>query len=144
MRHTRWCCQYIKEAGGRGSVVILGNRREEGTIRKKQKCFEKQRKGGGFFVRPIIDWSKEEVWEYIHANNIPYCELYDKGFHRLGCVLCPFSREIEREEFYFPKIVNLWKLACQRIVEQQLTSGKEYKYNFQTGEELYQWWVGRD
>lgn len=143
MRQARWCCQVIKEAGGEGRVVMLGNRRDEGTRRKQQKCFEQARKKNKVFLRPIIDWNKGEVWEYIHQHNLPYCELYDKGFNRLGCVLCPFSREIKREELYFPKIVKLWKLACDRIVKARLTSGKEYKHQFETGQELYDWWVSR-
>ena len=144
MRQARWCCQYIKEAGGKDRVIILGNRREEGIIRKHQKCFEQDRKHNKFFVRPILDWTEGEVWEYIRENNIPYCGLYDKGFHRLGCVLCPFSRDIKREELYFPKITKLWKLACNHIVENAIASGRERKHNFQTGQELYDWWVRRD
>ena len=143
MRQSRWCCQIIKEAGGEGRTVLLGNRRDEGTIRKHQKCFEKARKHNKFFVRPILDWSQGEVWEYIKKNNLSYCDLYDKGFHRLGCVLCPFSREIKREELYFPKIVNCWKLACEHIVKARLQSGKRYKHQFATGKELYDWWTNR-
>ncbi len=142
-RTARWCCRIIKEAGGEHRVVLLGNRRDEGTIRKHQKCFEKARRGDKFFVRPIIDFNTGEVWEYIKENNLPYCELYDKGFHRLGCVLCPFSREIKREEFYFPKIVANWKRVCDRIVTRRLAAGKKYKHQFQTGKELYDWWVSR-
>lgn len=143
MRTARWCCQIIKEAGGEGRVVLLGNRRTEGTIRKHQRCVEKDRRGNKVFVRPIIDFDNGEVWEYIKGNKLPYCELYDRGFHRLGCVLCPFSREIKREEFYFPKITANWKRVCDRIVANKLASGKKYKHQFQTGQELYDWWVSR-
>ena len=143
MRQSRWCCEVIKEAGGEGRVVLLGNRRDEGNIRKHQKCYEKARSKDKFFVRPILDFNTGEVWEYIRENNLPHCELYDKGFKRLGCILCPFSREIKREMEYFPKTVKLWQLACNRIVEARLTSGKEYKHQFETGEELFNWWVYR-
>ena len=143
MRNSRWCCEIIKEAGGKGKTVIVGNRREEGRIRRNQKCFEDDRKYDKRFLRPIIDWNEGEVWEYIRANNLPYCSLYDEGFKRLGCVLCPFSRDIQREIKYFPKITNLWRRACDRIIEKRLASGKEYKYNFQTGQELWDWWISR-
>jgi len=143
MRQSRWCCQVIKEAGGKGRVVMLGNRREEGAKRKYQKQYEACGRDYKIMVRPILNWSKEEVWEYINLNQLPYCELYDKGFKRLGCVLCPFSREIERETKYFPKIVLAWQRACDRIVTARLASGKEYKHQFQTGQELFEWWVAR-
>jgi len=143
MRQARWCCQIIKEAGGEDRVVLLGNRRDEGTIRRHQKCFEKGRKHNKFFVRPILGFNAGEVWEYIRDNNLPYCELYDMGFKRLGCILCPFSREIKREMHYFPKVVKLWQLACDRIVKNAIASGRKRKHNFQTGEELFNWWVSR-
>lgn len=143
LRQARWCCQLIKEAGGEGRVVLLGNRREEGTIRKHQKCFEKGRKRNKFFVRPILDFNNGEVWEYIRENTLPYCELYDEGFKRLGCILCPFSREIKREMLYFPKTAKLWQLACNHIVKNAIASGRKRKHNFQTGEELFNWWVYR-
>ena len=143
MRNSRWCCEIIKEAGGQGRVVIVGNRRDEGLIRRNQKCFEDDKKYNKSFLRPIIDWNEGEVWEYIRANNLPYCSLYDEGFKRLGCVLCPFVRDIQREIEHFPKIAKLWRRACDHIIENRLASGKEYKYNFQTGQELWEWWIKR-
>lgn len=144
MRQARWCCQVIKEAGGENRVVLLGNRRDEGTIRKHQKSSEQGRKHNKFFVRPMLDFNNGEVWEYIRENHLPYCSLYDMGFKRLGCVLCPFSREIEREMLYFPKTVKLWQLACDRIVANAIASGRERKHDFQTGKELFEWWIKRD
>jgi phosphoadenosine phosphosulfate reductase len=39
---------------------------------------------GKIMVRTIVDWSEVAVWSYILENEIPYCELYDKGWDRLG------------------------------------------------------------
>lgn len=116
--------------------------------RKHQPCFGKSRKAKKFFVRPIIDWTGGEVWEYIKENNLPYCNLYDLGFHRIGCVLCPFSRDIKRDMYYFPKIVNNWRRACDRIMEKRIREGKPNKLGFnklgfKNGTELFNWWVSR-
>ena len=150
MRQSRWCCQVIKEAGGSGRLVVVGNRRAEGgSIRRNQKCFEIGRKKGKSFLRPIINFDDYDIWQYIRGNNLPYCSLYDEGFKRLGCVLCPFSRDIAREEAYFPKIVNLWKLACNRLVEAEKARGYlskrgiPLKHRFEIGQEKYDWWVSR-
>lgn len=139
-RRSRWCCEIIKEAGGLGRVSIVGNRRAEGRGRSKQKCYGKHTKRDIFYIRPIIDWSYEEVWEYIHTNNLVYCSLYDEGFKRLGCVLCPLANwhnrllELER----FPKIANLWRRACDRLVERRLAQGRD---KFVSGQELWDWWI---
>lgn len=143
LRTSRWCCEVIKEAGGKNRVVILGNRADEGNIRKHQLSIEQGRHDNKLFVRPILYWNNEEVWEYIKSNSLPYCLLYDEGFKRLGCVLCPFSRDIEREMRYFPKTIQAWRNACDRIVKNRLASGKEYKHQFQTGQELFEWWIAR-
>lgn len=144
MRQARWCCQVIKEAGGKGRVVVLGNRRAEGgNIRSKQSHYEVGRKHHKIFVRPIIDLDNYDIWEYIKLNYLPYCSLYDEGFKRLGCVLCPFSREIQREMDFFPKIVNNWRRACDRIIANAIESGRERKHDFQTGQELFDWWIKR-
>lgn len=155
MKQARWCCQIIKESGGSGRVVIVGNRSAESNIRKKQ-CFVEtpnpkhvSGKKNKTFIRPILNFDNYDVWQYIHENNLPYCELYDRGFKRIGCVLCPFERNIQQSLDNFPKIVNLWKLACNRIIEAQkarggLTkTGKVPKNHFETGEELFQWWISR-
>jgi len=161
MRTARWCCERIKEAGGEGRVVVLGNRASEGNIRRHQ-CFVEEsqiKKRNKTFIRPILKFDDYDVWQYIRENEVPYCYLYDEGtqrkgygegiFKRLGCVLCPFSRNIDRETQYFPKIVANWKRACDRIVERykaqgyMTKAGKPQKRRFETGEQLYQWWIMR-
>lgn len=145
MRQARWCCQVIKEAGGDGRTVVLGNRRAEGgSIRSQQTHYEVGRKHHKIFLRPIIDFDNYDVWEYINLNNLPYCSLYDEGFKRLGCVLCPFSREIERELKYFPKVAKTYLRACDRIVANALASGRKRKHDFRTGQALFDWWIRRD
>lgn len=62
------------------------------------------RKRKTILVNPIYDWSDAEVWEYIHENNIAYNELYDMGYSRVGCILCPLAnkREKQRDILTFP------------------------------------------
>lgn len=151
MRNSRWCCQVIKEAGGNDRVVIVGNRRSEGNIRRRQGYVEagRNKKANKTFIRPILNFDDYDIWQYIRENKLPYCSLYDEGFKRIGCVLCPFSREIKREELYFPKVTANWKRACNRIVKAtkargyKTLTGKPVKNKFETGEELYRWWTKR-
>ncbi len=150
--NRRWCCKKIKEAGGNNRVVVVGNRRTEGNIRRNQ-CFVeigRNKKANKTFIRPILDFDNYDIWQYIRENKLPYCELYDQGFERIGCVLCPFSRNIKREELFFPRIVANWRRACNRQVAARIARGQlnkrgnPLKHQFKTGEELYQWWVKRD
>ncbi len=140
LRQQRWCCKVIKEAGGKGRTLIIGNRRDEGANRSKQNCFGRNDKLDKIFLRPIVMWSRAEVKEYIAYFNIPICSLYAEGFERVGCVLCPFNRNVIRDMARFPKIVKLWKLASQRIVDYEHSRGY---MRYANGDEKFNWWVSR-
>ena len=53
----------------------------------------------------VVDWTTEEVWDFIREYNIPYCELYDQGVTRLGCIGCPMGEGVHRKEEFarYPK-----------------------------------------
>jgi phosphoadenosine phosphosulfate reductase len=44
--------------------------------------------GGILKLNPLADWTHEQVWDYIRANDVPYNSLHDKGFPSIGCVPC--------------------------------------------------------
>ena len=37
---------------------------------------------------PLINWSSEQVWDYISAYQVPYNELHEKGYISIGCEPC--------------------------------------------------------
>lgn len=69
-------------------------------------------------ISPIIDWTERDVWEFL--NNVvcvPHCELYDQGWHRIGCINCPMAnpkqKQIENERW--PHVKRGWIKAIMRI-----------------------------
>ncbi|KKN45089.1 hypothetical protein LCGC14_0686710 [marine sediment metagenome] len=144
-RQGRWCCEYIKEAGGAGRTVIVGVRREESNSRSRQKCFDLHRGnrfgGSRYLLRPIMAWTTGEIWGYLERRRLPHCKLYDEGWERIGCVLCPFSRKTKMEIARFPKIAYLWRRSCDRIAERRLAAGHESMID---GQEIWDWWITRD
>lgn len=46
-------------------------------------------------LRPIFNWSAQDVIDYILNNNQQPCELYRMGFSRVGCYPCIMSRHAE-------------------------------------------------
>ena len=39
-------------------------------------------------LNPLADWSDEQVWDYVRANDVPYNALYDQGYTSIGCAPC--------------------------------------------------------
>lgn len=100
LRQARWCCAYLKEKGGTGRTVVTGIRAQESAKRSKRGCYEKDFKDKTkIFLNIILRWSEVDVWEYIKQYELPYCELYDRGWKRIGCLGCPMVTWKERERF---------------------------------------------
>lgn len=49
--------------------------------------------------KPLTHWNELDIWEYIKRFNVPYCEIYDKGESRTGCVFCMFGIMYDKDRF---------------------------------------------
>lgn len=92
-------------------------------------------------LNPIIDWSDAEVWEFIKTYNVPYCDLYDKGYKRLGCIGCPMSGQQLEELEQFPQIKRAYLRAFSKMLEER--KAKQLDTEWETPEEVLNWWVSR-
>ena len=95
------------------------------------------------FINPIIDWDDGDVWSFIRHYKIPYCELYDEGWKRIGCLFCPFASQRERKMHAerYPKIkqnfIKAFEKRYQYLIENKIESYKKWK----SGEEMFWWWL---
>ncbi len=39
-------------------------------------------------INPLLDWSSQQVWDYIRKNDVPYNPLHDEGYRSIGCEPC--------------------------------------------------------
>ncbi|MBE7171842.1 MAG: phosphoadenylyl-sulfate reductase [Williamsia sp.] len=91
---NRTGCCYIRKVEPLGralrsnTVWITGLRAEQSNARKDLPMVEWDAKHGIIKYHPLLHWTFEQVKEYIHANNIPYNPLHDKGFVSIGCAPC--------------------------------------------------------
>ncbi|MGC8849352.1 MAG: phosphoadenylyl-sulfate reductase [Candidatus Bathyarchaeia archaeon] len=88
------CCNVrkvepLKRALKNLEAWITGLRREQSPSRMGISKIELDQDHGGLLkVNPIADWSTKQVWGYIVKNEVPYNELYDKGYASIGCTPC--------------------------------------------------------
>jgi phosphoadenosine phosphosulfate reductase len=140
-RLVRYCCEYLKERGGSGRLVITGIRSQESYKRSKRKlvefCFKDKTKR---YLNIIIDWTEKEVWEFIKKHNLEYCSLYDNGYKRIGCIGCPMqdTKKQKEELERYPKYKKLYAIAFERMIINRNKKGLETTWK--TSDDVFLWW----
>ena len=68
---------------------MTGLRREQAVTRVDIRKVELDKDHGDIVkVNPLVDWSYDDVWEYIRKNNLPYNRLHKQGYPSIGCAPC--------------------------------------------------------
>lgn len=164
----RYCCEHLKESAGEGRITLTGVRWAESVRRKKNRhlvdisaakkidriflmnddaesrkevenCYRMRKT----LVNPIIDWTDEDVWEFIRQHNIPYCELYDRGLKRIGCIACPMSSRRQEELDTYPKYKRAYLRAFAKMIDERKKRGLKCKVDWSTPEKVMEWWLGK-
>ncbi len=144
--HGRWCCQEYKESGptttSKCRLVVTGIRQAESPARKQrqkeEQCYRVRSKK---MIHPLIEWTDDDIWRYIKACRLPYCELYDQGFKRLGCIGCPFASQKNRDREFarWPRYRALYKKYINRLYDRN--KDKPWAQAFVDGDELAEAWL---
>ena len=118
-RFKRFCCSKLKEYKIHDRA-IQGIRRSESNKRAErykepEYCRTYSAKEKVRIYLPILEWSNEDVEQFIKQRNIKCHPLYYNEFgefdvkKRLGCIGCPLaSKKIRRLQFMkYPKMLKL-------------------------------------
>jgi phosphoadenosine phosphosulfate reductase len=67
---------------------ICGLRHEQSVTRKDMQLIEWDDQHDIVKINPLINWTEQQVREYIHDHHVPYNKLFDKGYPSIGCEPC--------------------------------------------------------
>lgn len=93
LRMIRWCCDVLKKDPSKQIPLthrVMGIRAEESSRRAMRLRTDFIKKYGYTVCKPIFGWSELHIWNYIESRHLAYPALYDDGFSRIGCIVCPF------------------------------------------------------
>lgn len=144
-RIARWCCREYKESRCKEGRLILGVRAEESPARaaRWRICTPKNNKLTA--ICPILYWTTRDVWAFHKAFNLSHCSLYDEGWDRIGCVLCPMTRKRREQELArWPRIAAQWKKGITLCWEERKRLGREFEKWGDSPEVAWRWWLELD
>lgn len=168
-RLMRYCCSVMKEKVGKGRFIAAGVRKNESTKRRDRESFEiigATKKDGvrvsdevfmndnsetrRMFetcrlkakrsVHPIIDWTDDDVWEYIAAEHIQVNKKYCDGYTRIGCIGCPMAGKDRLREFAdYPTYQRAYIRAFDKMLAERKRADLDTQW--QTGMDVFNWWI---
>ena len=91
--YRKLCCNIrkvgpLRRALSGNDLWITGLRRSQSVTRTGLALMDYDKQFGIMKSNPLIDWTTDDVWSYIRANDVPYSALYDQGFQSIGCAPC--------------------------------------------------------
>jgi phosphoadenosine phosphosulfate reductase len=96
---ARWCCkvcklgaitQLIENNYDNGCLTFIGQRKYESEVRaNSDHIWKNPWVGNQIGATPIQNWTALHVWLYLFWKKAKYNPLYEEGFDRIGCWLCP-------------------------------------------------------
>jgi len=93
VENRKRCCairkiQPLKRALSTAKAWLTGLRREQADSRQDMTAVEDDAYFGIKKFNPLIEWTEDEIWDYIRANDVPYNALHDQHYPSIGCEPC--------------------------------------------------------
>ncbi|MET0810836.1 MAG: phosphoadenylyl-sulfate reductase [Thermoleophilaceae bacterium] len=87
------CCgqrkvEALEQALADSGAWITGIRREQSPTRASAEHVEWDERRGVWKFNPLVDWTTDDVWSYVHEHELPYNALHDGGYESIGCAPC--------------------------------------------------------
>jgi len=130
---VRNCCSTFKEGNlkktldkNKDYILFLGMRKYESAKRSKYDFdLNEAIKNTGTKLNvpenwkrflPIVNFKDEDVWLMLLHYNIKFNKMYEYGYHRCGCLICPYASNyvdmLTRQ--YYPYLIERWDYALEQ------------------------------
>jgi phosphoadenosine phosphosulfate reductase len=96
VENRKQCCNIrkmepLQRALLNSKIWITGLRKEQSDFRNTIQFAEWDSKFQMVKINPFINWTTNDIWDYVHKRNVPYNPLHDQNFPSIGCAPCTRS-----------------------------------------------------
>lgn len=120
--------------------MVLNNDNAE-TRRFVEHCYRTT----STMVNPIVDWTHDDVWDFLHHYGCKSNPLYVCGFKRIGCIGCPMAGKTRKTQFsLYPKYKRNYIKAFERMLLRREERGLEIPPMWYDGKAVFKWWMEED
>lgn len=93
LENRKLCCEIrkvrpLKRALQGARAWVTGLRREQAASRTEMLPIEDDQSFGIKKYNPLIEWTENDVWDYIRSHEVPYNKLHDQFYPSIGCAPC--------------------------------------------------------
>ena len=132
--------KYAEEIGAEYEINkqngLVMNDDNDASRRMVEHCYRTTKT----MVNPIIDWTDDDVWEFLRHYGCRSNPLYECGFKRIGCVGCPMAGKNRISQFEkYPQFKNNYIKAFERMIKAIKEANKPTKLT--NGQEVFDWWI---
>ncbi|MEG1550653.1 MAG: phosphoadenosine phosphosulfate reductase family protein [Oscillospiraceae bacterium] len=126
---------FISNQGG-----LILNDDNDNSRRTVEMCYRTRKT----LVNPIVDWSDEQLFEFIKGYEMKLNPLYSCGFNRIGCIGCPLGsyQNRKKELARYPQYNKNYIKAFDRMIANRNKNQKPTSW--QNGKEVMKWWLEED
>ncbi|MCJ2532810.1 MAG: phosphoadenosine phosphosulfate reductase family protein [Candidatus Thermoplasmatota archaeon] len=136
----RWCCKTCKLGPATrliqknfpgGVLSFIGQRAYESQNRaRKGRVWRNPWTPNQLGASPIQNWTALHVWFYLFDRKEPFNPLYERGFERIGCYLCPSA--------------DLAELKHARELNGEYSRWQEYLTSYSQKHDMPEEWLSKD
>ena len=126
----------------RQGALVMNDDNDENR-RMVEHCYRTRKT----MVNPIVDWTDEDVWDFLKHYGCESNPLYKCGFKRIGCIGCPMASKKKREKEFvmWPKYKDMYIREFDRMLAHREKHGNSWPEGeirkWKTGEDVMNWWL---
>ncbi|TDA25011.1 MAG: hypothetical protein DSO01_08595 [Archaeoglobi archaeon] len=114
--YRRWCLYNLKIKAFKQTheINVTGMKKSDSRRRASLDVISYGKLSKRTCVNPIVEWSKDKVFNYLNENGIKLNPCYDRLGHSGNCCFCPFANKKHiiktmSDPYWGPKIADLLK-----------------------------------